>query len=166
MQKALENLKDTYLRQKRKSKSGTGSAAPKNPRYKFNAYVKLFSFLESVPNERPTISNHVDPHDNNTQESQSSQTLTQDRSLLQMDMNLTDDSSSSLTNVSRTSSPASSSLPSFPKSNKTRTKKEDILTYLQKREVSRPKVLEKLRNSDEDNDLSSFSEHVKAVLGK
>lgn len=121
--------------------------------------------MDSVPNERSSICT-VDPTDITTQESQSSQTSTQERSPLQTETNLIDDSSVSLTNVSRTSSPASSSsLPSFPNSNKTRTKKDDILTYLQKREVSRQKVLQNLRNNDDD-DLSTFSEHVKAVLRK
>lgn len=86
--------KHTYLRQKRKNKSGTESAAPKNSRSKFNTYVKLFCFLESVPNERSSICT-IDPPD--WQETQSSQSSTQDRSPLQTETNLTDDSSVSLT---------------------------------------------------------------------
>lgn len=50
-------------------KSGTGSAAPKNPRYKFQIYSRMLNFLDNVQKERKGVTN---VGDNN------SQTLQQD----------------------------------------------------------------------------------------
>lgn len=163
--KHWKNLKDTYFRQKRKNKSGTGSAAPKNPRSKFASYTKLFSFLESVPNERPTLSSIGHDDAISTQESSSSQMPTQDRSPIPVELDELPENNK--THDSLSPSPDSPSVrPSFPKSIKKRTKKEDILSYLQKREITRQKMLENLSKKEEDDELVSFSDHIKIVLKK
>ncbi|XP_045491849.1 uncharacterized protein LOC123691482 [Colias croceus] len=169
--KRWKNIKDTYFRQKRKNKSGTGSAAPKNPRSKFYTYANLLSFLETAPRERLTLSNIQNDY-SSTQDTQMPDELNESSdSHIEKQIENVTEFQEQLDNIAKTSCTTTTSTtvtPSqnvqnsakIPKSNK--RQKNDILNYLQKREESPQKALDKI--SDDEELLVSFSDHLKSVL--
>ncbi|KAK4877507.1 hypothetical protein RN001_010013 [Aquatica leii] len=160
-----KTIRDDYMRFKRKNKFPTGSEAPKSNRTKWNLY-RLLSFLDKVSQERRTTSS-VDDESVSSQ-NKNEESAESEKNNIQQGTDATvfeanTQQGNAIMNTER-NIPAPSTAVNQQKINKKRPRssRDDILSYMRKRENSRLSLMKNMSGTDDE--FKSFANHIEQVL--